>query len=66
MVKDPEVAGYDLVLEDSSGRNINPVPVVRDDDHRSLEVNILSYFIDRDHEIHADPETLNKSKTSKL
>ena len=33
VIEDPEVSRNDLVLQDGPGRDIDPVPVVRDDDH---------------------------------
>ena len=39
MVEDPEVAGHDLVLQHGPGGDIDPVPVVGDDDYRASETH---------------------------
>ena len=39
MVHDPHVAGHDLVLEDGAGGDVDPLPVVGDDDHRAAETH---------------------------
>ena len=36
MIEDAEVAGYDLVLQESSGWDIDPLSVISDDDNSSL------------------------------
>jgi hypothetical protein len=36
VVKDAQVAGDDLVLENGARRDVDPVAVVGDDDHRAL------------------------------
>ena len=40
MVHDPHVAGHDLVLEDGAGGDVDPLPVVGDDDHRALQTHL--------------------------
>ena len=40
MVEDPEVAGHDLVLQHGPGGDVDPVPVVGDDDHRTPETHL--------------------------
>ena len=40
MVEYPEVAGHDLVLEYCPGRDVDPVPVVGDDDDGALEADL--------------------------
>ena len=39
MVENPEVAGHDLVLQHGPGGDVDPVPVVGDDDHRAPETH---------------------------
>ena len=39
VVEDPEVAGHDLVLQHGPGGDVDPVPVVGDDDHRAPETH---------------------------
>ena len=41
MVEDPEISGDDLVLEDGAGRDVDPVPLVGDDDDGALEHDAL-------------------------
>ena len=40
MVHDPHVAGHDLVLEDGAGGDVDPLPVVSDDNHRALQTHL--------------------------
>ena len=40
MIKDPKVSGDDLVLKDRSGRDVDPVPVVCNDDHRAPQAHL--------------------------
>ena len=40
VVEDPEVARHDLVLQHGPGGDIDPVPVVGDDDHSSPETHL--------------------------
>ena len=46
MVHDPHVAGHDLVLEDGAGGDVDPLPVVGDDDHRALQTHLDTEIID--------------------
>ena len=39
MIKDPEISGHDFVLQDCSGRNVDPVTRIGDDDDGSSEGN---------------------------
>ena len=39
MIKDPEISGHDFVLQDCSGRNVDPVTRIGDDDEGSSEGN---------------------------
>ena len=39
MVENPEVAGHDLVLQHGPGGDVDPVPVVGDDDHSTPETH---------------------------
>ena len=39
VVEDPEVAGHDLVLKHGPGGDVDPVPVVGDDDHSAPETH---------------------------
>ena len=39
MVQNPQIARHDLVLQDGSSRDVNPVPVVGDDDDRPPETD---------------------------
>ena len=36
VVKDAQVARYNLVFQQCSGRNINPISMIGDDDNRAL------------------------------
>jgi len=42
MVQNPEVAGHNLVLDHGALRNVDPIPVVGDDDHRALQHHVLA------------------------
>ena len=39
MVKDPEISRHNLVLQDGARGDVNPVPVVGDDDHCATQAN---------------------------
>lgn len=39
MIEDPHVAGHDLVVEDGTGRNINAIAVICNDDDRPAQGN---------------------------
>ena len=39
MIKDPKVSGDDLGLKDRSGGDVDPVPVVCNDDHRAPQAH---------------------------
>ena len=39
MIQYSEVAGHDLVLQHGAGGDVDPVPVVGDDDHRAAETH---------------------------
>ena len=39
VVEDPEVSGHDLVLQPGPGGDVDPVPVISDDDHRASETH---------------------------
>jgi hypothetical protein len=43
MVEYPEVAGYNLVLQNGSGWDVYPVTMVSNDDHGSLGSAIIQY-----------------------
>ena len=42
MIHDPQVSRYNLVLNDGSGRNINPVAMVGNDDDRPFQADPLA------------------------
>ena len=46
MVHDPHVAGHDLVLEDGAGGDVDPLPVVGDDDHRALQTHLDTVILE--------------------
>lgn len=39
MIQNPHVARHDFVLQNGTGRNVDPIAVVRNDNHRSAQRN---------------------------
>ena len=48
MIKDPKVSGNYLVLEDRPRRNVDPVPVVCNDDHSTSQAHWVGMVKDDD------------------